>query len=162
MTGRLVYLDTFDVRILKVVETDAELQLKEIGKKVGIFSPSAISKRLKSLKSGGFIKRVTANLDYSKLGFNFMTITFVRAKFSKNYNNLIGNKLQKLPGVVSLYFLLGDIDFVMVTVNRSKEEYEKTLDMLMAIEGIERSDTRVVLQTFSEMDFGHVDIVSQR
>ena len=159
---RVVNLDTFDVRILKTVETDAELQLKEIGKKVGIFSPSAISKRLKSLKHGGYIKRVTAKLDYSKLGFNFMTITFVRAKFSKNYNNLIGHKLQKLPGVVSLYFLLGDIDFVMVTVNRSKEEYEKTLDILMAIEGIERSDTRVVLQTFSEMDFRNVDIVSQR
>lgn len=156
---RLVHLDTFDARILKTVETDAEMRLEEIGKRVGIFSPSAISKRLRSLKEEGFIKKVSADVDYSKLGFNFMTITFVRAKFSKNYNNLIGHRLMKLPGVVSLYFLLGDIDFIMITVNRSKEDYEKTLDMLMAIEGIERSDTRVVLQTFSEMDFSHVDIL---
>lgn len=152
-------MDTFDARILKAVESNAELQLKEIGKRVGIFSPSAISKRLKSLKEEGYITKVAASLDYSKLGFDFMTITFVRAKFSKNYNNLLGQRLMKLPGVVSLYFLLGDIDFVMITVNRSKEEYEKTLDMLMALEGIERSDTRVVLQTFSEMDFRHVDLL---
>lgn len=151
-------MKNIDNKLLKMYEASAELSLKELGKRLGIFSASAVSKRLNNLKRNGYISGISARLDYSKLGFGFMTVTFVRAKFGKNYNHIIGEKLLKLPGVITLYFLLGDIDFVMVTLNKSKEEYEETLDMLTDIEGIERTDTRVVLQKLRDFDFRNVEL----
>ena len=56
-------MDEFDKRILKLLRVDATMSLKEIGKKVGLYSPSAISKRIDGLKREGYIKKITATID---------------------------------------------------------------------------------------------------
>ncbi len=150
-------MDEFDKRILKLLRVDATMSLKEIGKKVGLYSPSAISKRIDGLKREGYIKKITATIDYSKLGFNFITITFVRGKYGAGYKDMIAEKLKDTPGIVSVYFLLGDIDFLIFTISKSKEDYSKMLDKISSIPQVERSDTRTVLQTFRESDFSSVD-----
>jgi Lrp/AsnC family transcriptional regulator for asnA, asnC and gidA len=151
-------MDEFDKRILKILREDATLSLKEIGKRVGLYSPSAISKRIEVLRMKGYIKKITATLDYSKMGFSFSTITLIRGKYGGNYKELIAEKLKKIPGIVSVHFLLGDIDFMIQTISRSKDEYSKILDRISSIAEIERSDTRTILQTYKEMDFGSVEI----
>ncbi|MEM0159975.1 MAG: Lrp/AsnC family transcriptional regulator, partial [Candidatus Micrarchaeaceae archaeon] len=127
---------------------------------VGLYSPSAVSKRIDDLKKKGFIKKISATLDFSKLGFNFYTMTFVRGKYGLNYKDKIANQLMGIPGIVSVYFLLGDIDFLLYTVSKDKQEYSKILDRISSIPEIERSDTRTVLQSYREMDFSTVDFWS--
>ena len=61
-----------------------------------------------------------------------------------------------IKGIISIYFLLGDIDFVLITLNKSKEEYEYILEQLTKIEGVERTDTRTVLRVFKEGDYDSV------
>ncbi|MEM4090298.1 MAG: Lrp/AsnC family transcriptional regulator [Thermoplasmatales archaeon] len=153
-------MDNFDRRILRLLEQDATLSLKEIGKSVGLYSPSAVSKRIDDLKKKGFIKKISATLDFSKLGFNFYTMTFVRGKYGPNYKDRIANQLMEIPGIVSVYFLLGDIDFLLYTVSKDKQEYSKILDRISSIPEIERSDTRTVIQPYREMDFSTVDFWS--
>ncbi|EQB65896.1 MAG: AsnC family transcriptional regulator [Thermoplasmatales archaeon I-plasma] len=151
-------MDEFDKRILKILREDATLSLKEIGKRVGLYSPSAISKRIETLKMNGYIKKITATIDYSKMGFSFVTITLIRGKYGGNYKDVIAEKLKKIPGIVSVYFLLGDIDFMVQTVSKGKDEYSKILERISSINEIERSDTRTILQTYKEMDYGTVEI----
>jgi Lrp/AsnC family transcriptional regulator for asnA, asnC and gidA len=151
-------MDEFDKRILKLLREDATLSLKEIGKRVGLYSPSAISKRIEVLRMNGYIKNITATLDYSKMGFSFVTLTLIRGKYGGNYKESIAEKLKKVPGIISVYFLLGDIDFIIQTVSKSKEDYSKILDRISSIAEIERSDTRTILQTYKEMDYGSVEI----
>lgn len=150
-------MDEFDRRILKLLRQDATLSLKEIGKKVGLYSPSAISKRIEGLKKEGYITKITATVDYQKLGLNFITITLVRGKYGASYKDAIAEKLKEIPGVVSVYFLLGDIDFLIYTISRNKEEYSKMLDKISAIPQIERSDTRTILQIYKQSDYSSVD-----
>ncbi len=151
-------MDEFDKRILKLLREDATLSLKEIGKRVGLYSPSAISKRIEVLRMNGYIKKITATLDYSKMGLSFATLTLIRGRYGGNYKDTIADKLKKIPGIVSVYFLLGDIDFIIQTISKSKDDYSKILDRISSIAEIERSDTRTILQTYKEMDFGSVDI----
>lgn len=89
--GRVRLQDT------QVLEEDADLPLTEIAKRVGLFSASAISKRIKRLKEEGYIKGFRAVIDYERLGFSFKTVTFVRARYGKDYNNRIGNWLRDMP-----------------------------------------------------------------
>ncbi len=149
-------LDVYDLRILKVLEDNAELPLNEIGKKVGILSASAVSKRISRLKEDGYIERVTAKLNYEKLGFNFSTMTLMRAKYRKNYADVLGKKLAMMPDIVSVYNTLGDADFLVCTINRNKDEFTKSLERILAISDIERSDTKTVIKTFKEMDYSGV------
>ena len=146
------------MRILKVLEDNAELPLNEIGKKVGILSASAVSKRISRLKEDGYIERVTARLNYEKLGFNFNTLTLMRVKYRKNFADVLGKKLAMLPDVISVYNTLGDADFLICTMNRTKDEFTKTLERILTISDIERSDTKTVIRTFKEMDYSGVQL----
>lgn len=92
------------------------------------------------------------------MGFSFVTLTLIRGKFGGNYKDTIAEKLRRVPGIISVYFLLGDIDFIIHTISRNKEEYSKILDRISSTAEIERSDTRTILQTYKEMDFGTIEI----
>ncbi len=142
-------VDLFDLRILSVLKDNSEISLSDIGKRVGIFSPSAISKRIHELKREGYIKKSIALLDYEKLGYE------------KNCAQTIGEKLKRLPNVVAIYFILGDIDFIMLTVNKSRKEYLATMETLTGMEEIERSDSRVVAYTVKDIDFDGIDIMRE-
>ncbi|MCL6090558.1 MAG: Lrp/AsnC family transcriptional regulator [Candidatus Thermoplasmatota archaeon] len=151
-------LDDYDLKILNVLKDEADLPLSEIGQRVGIFSPSAISKRIKELKKAGYIKKTIAILDYEKLGYDFVTITFIKTNYGKNYAAKIGDKLKKLPNVVAIYFILGDIDFVLITVNKSRVDYLKTMEAITGIEEVERSDSRVVAYSIRNIDYSYINL----
>lgn len=151
-------MDKFDLKILNILKDRSDIPLKEIGKLVGIFSPSAVSKRIQNLKEQGYIKKDVSLLDYEKLGYEFQTITLVRTKYGKDYARVIGDKMGKLPNVVAIYFILGDIDFVLITMNRSRSEYLRTMEYLTSIEEIERSDSRVIAYTLKSIDFDALDL----
>jgi len=152
-------LDEYDMRILKVLEENAELPLNEIGKRVGILSASAVSKRISRLKEEGYIERVTAKINYEKLGFNFSTLTQLRVKYRKNYADVLGKKLASIPDVVSVYNTLGDADFMIFAMNRNKDEFSRTLETILALNDIERSDTKTIIRTFKEMDYTGIHLL---
>lgn len=145
--------DKTNLKILRLLVENSKTSLHEIGRKVGIFSPSAVSRRIKEMENRGVITRNTVILDPNSLDINFMTVTFVRAHYSKEYQEILGEKLRSIRGVVSVYFLLGDIDFVLITLSKNKEEYGEILKQLMEIPEIERTDTRTVLKVFRENDY---------
>lgn len=151
-------IDKYDLKILNVLKEQADLPLKEIGKRAGLFSPSAVSKRIKNLRDLGYIKKDISLLDYEKLGYDFQTITLIKTNYDKDYAKVIGDKLSKLPNVVAVYFIFGDIDFVLITINKSRTEYIRTMEYLTSIDEIERSDSRVIAYTVKNIDFDLLDL----
>ncbi len=154
-------LDIYDIRILKVLEENAELPLNDIGRKVGLHSPSAVSKRISKLKENGYIERITAKLNYEKLGFGFATMTLIEGKHRKKSEELLGEKLCKLPGVVAVHNTLGGTDFIVRTINRNMEEYTRTLDMMLETNSVERSNTRAIIRTFKDMDYSSIKLMEE-
>lgn len=151
-------IDEFDRRILNVLKSDSSLPLGEIGRRVGLFSASAISKRINILKKEGIIKKEVALIDYEKLGFDFVSIIFIKTKYHKDYAQTIGAKLKSLQNVVAVYFILGDIDFVMISVNKNRQDFLRIMQQLTNMDEIERSDSRVVAYTIKDIDFSSVEL----
>ena len=151
-------IDEFDRRILNVLKSDSSLPLGEIGRRVGLFSASAISKRINTLKKEGIIKKEVALIDYEKLGFDFVSIIFIKTKYHKDYAQTIGAKLKSLQNVVAVYFILGDIDFVMISVNKNRQDFLRIMQQLTNMDEIERSDSRVVAYTIKDIDFSSVEL----
>ncbi|WP_393971956.1 Lrp/AsnC family transcriptional regulator [Oxyplasma meridianum] len=151
-------MDIIDLKILKLLSVDAEMPMKEIGDKCGINSPSAISKRIKKLKEQNVIKSIRAEVDYSKFGLNFLAVTFIKAKYKKNYTDLLSGKLLKISGIITLLEILGEIDFVIITLNKDQEAYKENMRYLMSLDEIDRTDTRVVIENFMLCDFSKIDI----
>ena len=149
-------MDKTDIKILNALQKNSEMSLRKIGIVAGINSPSAVSRRIDAMRRDGIINNNVSLINYKKLGFQFYTVTFVRAKYGKEYYKDLGKTLASLPGVISVDFLLGDIDFIMHTVNRNADEYQNLLDQLSTIEGIERTDSHIVLENFSRDNYSNI------
>jgi DNA-binding Lrp family transcriptional regulator len=151
-------VDEFDRRILNILKNDSAVPLKEIGRRVGLFSASAISKRINTLKREGIIKKQVALLDYEKLNFDFISIIFIKTKYHKDYAQIIGEKLKALPNVVAVFFILGDIDFVILTINKNRQDFLRIMEKLTNMDEIERSDSRVVAYIIKDIDFSSIEL----
>ena len=110
------------------------------------------------MKKSGIIKKEVAILDYERLGFDFMTIILIKTKYSKNYASSIGDKLKQLPNVIAIYFVLGDIDFIVFNINKDRSDFLKVMEALTEMEEIDRSDSRVVAYAIKDIDFGSIKI----
>jgi Lrp/AsnC family transcriptional regulator for asnA, asnC and gidA len=149
-------LDAFDFRLLREMANDAYQTNSVIGQKIGLFSPSAISKRKKALFKRGIIERVKAHLVPEQCGLDYPVIILIRAKYGSNYIKILGDKLKDLPGILGVYNISGDIDFLVFGVYKNRTEYLKVLDRLTGLSEIERTDTRQIHKVIKDFDYSSV------
>ncbi len=147
--------DIFDLRLIKQLTADASQSNSQLGKKIGLFSPSAVSKRKKSLSKRGLINGVKATLNCDRFDLDYPVVILVRAKYGLNYIEKLGQKLKNLPGILSIYNVSGDIDFIVFGVYKNRMEYLAVLDKLFEISEIERTDTRQVHKIIKDFDYSN-------
>ena len=93
-------------------------------------SKSAVHYRVKKLERSGVIEGYHAKLNAEKIGKGYEAITLIRAKFSPNYHEKLGERLASLPGVWAVYFTFGESDFIILTRGVDRE------DLLSSIENL--------------------------
>ena len=143
-------MDEIDLKILALLQKNAKYSLDEISKELKI-PKSTVSYRIKKLESSGVIKGYYAQIDPTALNLDYVIISLVKAKYGKDYHINLGNKLASLPGVFAVYFVLGDIDFVVLGRYRNREDFMKNfLERVMAMPEIERTSTQVVVKILKE------------
>lgn len=143
-------LTSVDTAILRSLQKNARLPLQEISKRAGLSSKSAVHYRIKRLEKEGFIEGYHARVNPAKVGKDYITITFVRSKYGPGYHRRIGKKLAQLQGVWGVYFVLGEIDFIVMARNDSRDTFMKMLEKMIAMGEIERTSTQVVVTTIKE------------
>jgi Transcriptional regulators len=72
--------DNVNLRLLKVLLEDSSAPLHEIGRKIGVFSPSAVSRRIKEMKRKRIITGDTVIFDPRKIGLDYMAVTLLKAR----------------------------------------------------------------------------------
>ncbi len=74
----------------------------------------------------------------------------IRAKYEPEYSDRVGSEISKIDGVCSVYYVLGDYDFIVIIKARNRKELETTIKQISAVANIERSNTTTVLLTILE------------
>ena len=89
-----VEVDDIDIKILKIISTDAIIPLITISKKIGM-SPEAIKYRISKLKKIEIIKGFRANIDHTKLGYQYFKLDIYLKDYSQRNKiiNYIKNDL---------------------------------------------------------------------
>mgnify|MGYP001042417786 CR=1 FL=1 len=149
MHKKNISIDEIDKRILELLQKDARTPLGQISNELGI-PKSTISYRIRNLEVNKIIKGYYAEVDATKLGKDYTTIMFVRAKHGPNYPEKVGNLLAQIPGVCAVYFILGDNDFMVLTLSDNREELMKKLEKMYSMPDIERISTVVVGKIIKE------------
>jgi DNA-binding Lrp family transcriptional regulator len=149
-------LDKIDLAILKNLQENPKLRIRDLAKKLQI-PKSTIYYRLRQLENLGVIKRYGVILDSDKLGFEYIVVIQVRGKYGPKYHDEIGKFLSKNPYVQGVYYVLGDIDFIVIGKFPSKAKYMEFLEQLINSSIIERTSTMVVAKVIKEDISLHID-----
>jgi DNA-binding Lrp family transcriptional regulator len=135
-------VDEIDERILRLLEDNSRMSYVEIGRTVGL-SEGAVRNRVQALVSGGVIKRFTIEKS-STHGVRALTMIAVDPG-TPTYE--VSKSVNRLAGVERIYEVTGEYDIVMVSSGSSIEAINKVIEDVRKIEGVEKTNTIIVLRT---------------
>lgn len=132
-----VPLDEKDKAILRLLQADAKITVREIATKVHL-STTPVHERIKRMEETGVILRYATLVDHSKVKKGLMAICYVSLK---EHNKRSGAKfiktIQELPEVVECYIISGEFDFLLkVTVDNMDDYYDFHVNKLGQVENI--------------------------
>ena len=116
-------LDETDKKILRLLQEDAHLTLKDIANKINL-SLTPVHDRMKRLEKEGVIEKYVSILNKKKLGKNLIVycqVTLIKQTFdiAKVFNQSILN----MPEVLECNFVSGNFDYMLKVVLPDMESY---------------------------------------
>lgn len=142
-------LDDTDLRILRVLQSEGNLNAAELAKRVGL-SQSPVWRRLSRMEEEGIIQDRVVVLDPKKLGYE--TVVFVHIKLSEHGRKSLEDfaaQASKIPEVQVVQLLLGDIDFRLRIIVRDLEHYHQLMNnKLVMLPGVQEIQSSVLLHEY--------------
>ncbi|WP_115864672.1 Lrp/AsnC family transcriptional regulator [Halorussus litoreus] len=138
-------LDDVDLQLLERIEDDFDVNLEELSEELG-FSKSAIHYRLNKLREKDVITDVSADLDPLAFGLNMMMLSDVSVTHDTGYADQIGSKLTDIDGVQQVYYTMGDVDFVVVSRVQNRDQMNRLVDDIVAIDGVNETSSQFVMK----------------
>ncbi|WP_374595404.1 Lrp/AsnC family transcriptional regulator [Sphingosinicella sp.] len=139
-------LDTFERKILALLQKDSSRPTTEIAEEVGL-SQAPCWRRIQRLKEAGYIKGQVSLLDRRKMGLN--TQVFAQVKLTRHgRSNLheFSDAIREFPEVLDCFVLLGPVDFMLRIVTRDIETYERFFfEKLSQLPGVQEVHSMVAL-----------------
>jgi DNA-binding Lrp family transcriptional regulator len=135
-------VDEIDERIMRLLKENSRMTYVEIGRTVGL-SEGAVRNRVQALVSDGVIKRFTIEKS-STHGVRALTMIAVNPG-TPTYE--VSKMVNQLAGVERIYEVTGEYDIVMVSSGSSIEGINKVIEDVRKIEGVEKTNTIIVLRT---------------
>lgn len=118
-----ISLDNNDIAILKLLQENARITVKEISEKIHL-STTPVHERIKRLEQAGVIKQYVTLLDYNKVGRGLMVICYVSLKeHSKTAGVKFIKTIHEMQEVIECYSISGEFDFMLKVVCRDMNAY---------------------------------------
>ncbi len=116
-------LDKNDLAILKLLQQNARMTVKEISEKIHL-STTPVHERIKRLEQSGVIKQYAALVDHTKVKKGLMVICYVSLKeHNKNAGSKFIKAINELNEVVECYNISGEFDFMLKVVAENMDSY---------------------------------------
>lgn len=141
-------LDHIDLHILALLQENCKLPLAKIGEQVGLSAPSVIE-RIKKLEDHAVITGYRAILDARKLGKDVTAFIGV----SISHPKLIGEfekEIAQFEGVLECHHVTGEHTLLLKVKTENTSSLEELISKIRSIEGVDRTETMVVLSTHTE------------
>ena len=116
-------LDKKDMAILKLLQENARVTVKEISAKIHL-STTPVHERIKRMEESGVIKQYVTLLDHSKVKKGLIVICYVSLKeHSKNAGNKFIKTIHELTEVTECYNISGEFDFMLKVICEDMNSY---------------------------------------
>jgi len=120
-------LDEIDVRILSELQKDGRVRNNELASRVGISEPPCL-RRVRSLRSRGVIKSITATLDERSLGYEVISFVLIQlVSQSKATLQAFETTIAGIPRILQSLRISGDADYLLKCVAPDVEHMHRQL-----------------------------------
>ncbi|WP_151637257.1 Lrp/AsnC family transcriptional regulator [Noviherbaspirillum aerium] len=144
-------LDTIDIKLLNLLQTDGRMSNLELAEKV-FLSPSSCLRRVRLLEEAGMISRYSAILNPVALGLEvdaFVQVTMRRDV--EHWHENFSASLQAWPEVVGSYIITGEANYLLRVRARSLKHFSAfVLEKLYKSNGVLDIRSNIVLQTLKD------------
>jgi DNA-binding Lrp family transcriptional regulator len=103
--------------------------------------------RVKHLEEEGVIKGYRAQVDYMKLGYEFMAIVHI---YVEGDLMEVQKKIMELTNVVAIFDVTGECDSIAWVACRSREEFSSVVKGMLTIPGVKKTNTYVILNMIKD------------
>ena len=145
-------LDDFDLRLLALLQQDAQRPIPALAEQVGLSAP-ACYRRIRRLRESGAIAREIALVRPRTLGWPLSMIVLVTLEREgvRTVDEMM-RVLRAVPEVVEAWNVTGEDDFVVRMVARDMESYDELARNLFAADERVRSfKTLVVIRQVKDL-----------
>jgi len=131
-------LDSLDLRILDLVQENAEMPGEAIASAVGL-SASAVQRRISRLKREGVIEKIVALVEPRSVGRTVTVLVEVEIE-NERRSALEAFKrwVVEAPEVQSCWYVTGDADYVLLVSTRDLDGYNAFIERLMTEQPVVR------------------------
>jgi len=143
LIGKLT-IDATDQRILALLREDARASTSKLGRRLGL-SRTTVQSRIERLLARGIIAGFTVRLSDDVVRGQIQAHVMIKAL--PKLASRVEAELRRLPEVRKLYAISGAHDFIAVLVTDSVRAIDVLLDRIGVLEGVDRTDSSIVLST---------------
>ncbi len=123
VTSLHVSLDKKDLQILKLLQENARITIKEISGKIHL-STTPVHERIKRMEESGVIKQYVTLVNHEKVKKGLMVICYVSLKqHSKNAGVKFIKTIHELNEVVECFSISGEFDFMLKVICEDMNSY---------------------------------------
>lgn len=140
-------IDDVDMHILDKLKEDSRKSYRNLGMELSL-APSTISARINKMVDKGIIQGFSAIINYEQLGYDLTVV--IEVVVSKGKLIEIEHEISKFPQVCAVYDVTGTTDIIVVVKVPNRSELSYLVKTILAMEYVERTNTRVVLTTIKE------------
>src|SRR5688500_11275629 len=141
-------LDQIDVQLLLMLQDDCTTSLAKLGQVVDLSAPS-VMERIRKLEEAGIIRGYTALLDARGLGLDITAFIGVGIAYPKGIDSL-AKLVADTPAVLECHHVTGTHTMLLKIKTRNTASLEQLISRIRSTEGVERTETMVVLSTLAE------------
>lgn len=144
-------LNSFDRRILAVLQENARATVVEIADKVGL-SQAPCLRRIRKLEETGVIRGYNARFDPEAIGIGFIAfVTLVLDYLTAATAEEFAQSIRDIPEVISCYIVSGGYDAMLHVAAKDSQAYSKIVfDRLRKIPGVKDVRSSFVMRTIKE------------
>lgn len=134
---QMTTLDKTDLSILKLLQENARITIKEISEKVHL-STTPVHERIKRMEDTGVIKQYVTIVHGAKVKKGLMVICYVSLKqHSKNAGDKFIRSILEMEEVIECLTISGEFDFMLKVVTENMDTYyDFHVNKLSAIENM--------------------------
>ena len=133
-----------DQQLLNVLRGNARASITDIARILGV-SRSTAQKRLERLEENGVIAGYTVQFSSQYLDQEIKAHVSIKVEPRKT-RSIIGN-MKKLDAVRAVYSVSGPFDLIAEVSALDVNAMDQAIDDIIAIDGVERTETSIILST---------------